>query len=79
MQRDCSEQTARAIDEEVRTILHGADAHSKQIMQEHRGQLDVVAGELLQRERVDAQTFKDVLKNRSRPIGLKFGGGWPSA
>jgi cell division protease FtsH len=62
MQRDYSEQTARAIDEEVRTILDGAYAESKQILQEHRAQLDVVAGELLQRETLDAQTFKDLLK-----------------
>jgi cell division protease FtsH len=61
MQRDCSEETAHAIDEEVRHILDGAYAESKQILQQHRDQLDLVAGELLQHETLDAQTFKTLL------------------
>jgi cell division protease FtsH len=62
MQPDCSEETARAIDEEVRGILDDAYAESKDILLKHRGELDLVAGELLQRETLDAQTFKDLLK-----------------
>ena len=62
MQRDCSEETAHAIDEEVRKILDSAYAESKQILQQHRSQLDLVAGELLKRETLDAQTFKDLIK-----------------
>lgn len=62
IQRDCSEETARAIDEEVRTILDAAYAESKQILEQHRGQLDLVARELLQRETLDAQTFKELIK-----------------
>jgi cell division protease FtsH len=61
MQRDCSEETARLIDEEVRKILDGAYAESKQILRQHRAQLDLVAGELLQRETLDAQTFKNLI------------------
>ena len=61
MQRDCSEETAYAIDEEVRRILDGAYAESKQILQQHRDQLDLVAGELLKRETLDAQTFKNLI------------------
>jgi len=61
MQRDCSEETAHAIDEEVRKILDGAYAESKQILQQHRDQLDLVAGELLKRETLDAQTFRNLI------------------
>jgi cell division protease FtsH len=61
MQRDCSEETAHAIDEEVRKILDGAYAESMQILQQHRDQLDLVAGELLKRETLDAQTFKNLI------------------
>jgi cell division protease FtsH len=61
MQRDCSEETAHAIDEEVRKILDGAYAESKQILQQHRDQLDLVAGELLKRETLDAGTFKNLI------------------
>ena len=61
MQRDCSEETARLIDEEVRRILDGAYAESKQILRQHRAQLDLVAGELLQRETLDARTFHNLI------------------
>jgi len=61
MQRDCSEQTARDIDEEVRQILDEAYAQSKQILQQHRPQLDLVAGELMRRETLDAETFNKLI------------------
>lgn len=61
MQRDCTEETGHAIDEEVGKILDGAYAESKQILQQHRDQLDLVAGELLQHETLDAQTFKNLI------------------
>jgi cell division protease FtsH len=66
VQRDCSEQTAREIDQEVRTILDAAYADSKQILEQHRSQVDLVAKELLKRETLDAQTFKDLL---AQPTG----------
>ena len=61
MQRDCSEQTARDIDEEVKQILDGAYAQSKQILQQHRDKLDLVAGELLKSETMDAETFHKLI------------------
>jgi cell division protease FtsH len=61
LQRDCSEQTAREVDEEVKKILNAAYAESKQILQQHRSQLDLVASELLKRETLDAQTFKALI------------------
>jgi len=62
MMRDCSEETAHAIDEEVRKILDSAHAEAKQILQQHRAQLDLVAGELLKSETMDAQTFNDLIE-----------------
>ena len=67
LQRDCSEETAREIDEEVKKILDTAYAESKQILQQHRAQLDLVANELLKRETLDAQTFKELI-NQATPI-----------
>ncbi|HUA16757.1 MAG TPA: ATP-dependent zinc metalloprotease FtsH [Verrucomicrobiae bacterium] len=61
MQRDCSEETARTIDLEVRRILDSAYAESKQILEQHRDQLDLVAGELLKHETLDAQAFKALI------------------
>jgi cell division protease FtsH len=65
VQRDCSEQTAREIDEEVKKTLDAAYADSKRILEQHRIQVDLVAKVLLQRETLDAQTFKDLI---SRPV-----------
>jgi cell division protease FtsH len=61
IQRDCSNQTARDVDEEVKQILDDAYAQSKQILQQHRAQLDLVAGELLKRETLDAETFHKLI------------------
>jgi len=61
MQRDCSEQTAREVDEEVKGILDSAYAEAKEILKQHRDKLDLVAGELLKSETMDAQTFKALL------------------
>jgi len=60
-QRDCSEQTAREIDLEVKKILDGAYAGAKSILQEHRRQLDLAAGELLEHETLDAKSFTRIV------------------
>ncbi|HUB58890.1 MAG TPA: ATP-dependent zinc metalloprotease FtsH [Candidatus Micrarchaeia archaeon] len=66
--RDCSEETAREIDKEVRNILDSAYRDSKQLLHEHRAQMDLVAGELLLHETLDAQAFKDLI---DRPIASR--------
>lgn len=60
-QRDCSEATAREIDEEVKRLLDQAYKDAKQILLEHRDQLDAVAEELLKRETLDSQTFHELI------------------
>ncbi|MBV8900308.1 MAG: ATP-dependent zinc metalloprotease FtsH [Verrucomicrobia bacterium] len=57
LQRDCSEETARYIDEEVKSILARAYAEASEILSLHRDQLELVTGELLKRESVDGETF----------------------
>jgi cell division protease FtsH len=59
--RDCSEETARQIDEEVKRILGTAYAGAKQILRENRGKLDAIANELLAKETLDAKAFKGLL------------------
>ena len=56
MRRDCSEETARLIDEEVKGILDEAYAEAKRILQAHRDQLERVAETLLERGRVEVVT-----------------------
>jgi len=66
LQRDCSEQTAREMDEEVKSILDQAYADAKAILQEHRGQLETVTAELLAHETIDGKTFLKLLGREPR-------------
>jgi cell division protease FtsH len=61
LQRDCSEETAREIDQEVKTFLDRCYGEAKDILHTHRDQLDLVARELLQRETLDRATFYRLL------------------
>jgi len=63
--RDCSEETAREIDEEVKKILDESLAGAKQILRDHRAQLDFIAKTLLEREILDAKTFRSLLESTS--------------
>jgi cell division protease FtsH len=65
-QRDCSEETAREVDQEVKRILDDAYQQAKAIITEHRDQLDRVARELVEHETMDAATFKRLI---GRPDG----------
>jgi cell division protease FtsH len=60
-QRDCSEETARLIDAEVKKLLDDAHQSARTILKEHRDQLDLVAGELLKRETLDATAFNALI------------------
>jgi cell division protease FtsH len=57
LQRDCSEQTAREIDEEVKKFLDRSYVEAKDILNAHRDQLESVAKELLHRETLDRTAF----------------------
>jgi cell division protease FtsH len=61
LQRDCSEQTAREIDEEVKKILDRAYAEAKEILTTHRQNLQQVVAELLKRETIDGQALYQLL------------------
>jgi cell division protease FtsH len=56
-QRDCSEETAREIDEEVKELLDLTYEQAKETLAAHRDQLERVAGELLKYESIDGPTF----------------------
>jgi cell division protease FtsH len=57
LQRDCSEQTAREIDLEVKSLLDRAYAEAKEILNKYRDQLELVTRELVARESLDGMTF----------------------
>jgi cell division protease FtsH len=60
-QRDCSEETARDIDREVKAILDRAYADALDSLRLHQDQLERVTIELLQRESLDAPTFYSLI------------------
>ena len=57
LQRDCSEETAREIDEEVKKLLDQAYQQARETLSAHRDQLEQVAAELLKSESIDGPTF----------------------
>ena len=64
-QQDCSEATLRDVDGEVKKLLDECYRQTKEILTEHRDQLDLVAEELLKRESIDAATFQNLI---GRPV-----------
>ena len=62
LQRDCSEQTAHAIDEEVRALLDEIYAEAKHVLVEGRERLDRLVAALLERETLDAEAIRAVLE-----------------
>ncbi len=66
-QRDCSEQTAREIDLEVKRILDCAYVEAKEILDAHRDQLELITTELLKRETLDAEAFNELLGREPAP------------
>lgn len=57
LQRDCSEETAREVDEEVKKLLDRSYNEAKEILTAYREQLERVTEELLKTETLDAETF----------------------
>lgn len=57
LQRDCSEQTAHDIDDEVRRILDSAYDEAKDLLATHRNDVHRIVEELLKRETLDGETL----------------------
>lgn len=55
--RNCSEDTARVIDHEVKAILDTAYTEAREMLQAHREQLEGVSAALIQRETLDGPAF----------------------
>jgi cell division protease FtsH len=53
VERDYSEETARAIDTELRRIVEGSRARAAEILENRRGALDAIAADLLVRETLE--------------------------
>ena len=60
-ERDFSEETASAIDDEVRNLVDQAYRRAKEVLMENRHILDKLAGMLIDKETVDAEELQDLL------------------
>ena len=59
-----SDETARAIDQEVRKIIDECYGHAHQILEEHRDKLDLMADALMHYETIDADQITDIMSGR---------------
>ncbi|BDX30033.1 ATP-dependent zinc metalloprotease FtsH [Mycobacterium antarcticum] len=82
VQADYSHEVAQIIDDEVRKLIEAAHTEAWEILTEYRDVLDVLAGELLEKEtlhRVElAAIFSDVKKRPRLTMFDDFGGRVPS-
>lgn len=67
MQRDCSEQTAREVDLEVKALLDQRYIEAKEILQIHRDELEKVVNALLQNETLSAAEFNALIGKSAQP------------
>ena len=68
--REVSDETARAIDQEVGSLLDERYAQARQIVRDHREALELIAKELLQHEVLDGSRFRELIHghpSRSQP------------
>lgn len=60
-EKSYSEETARAIDDEVRQILDTAYKRAKQIVEEYREEVDLMAQMLIEFETLDSHDVRDII------------------
>ncbi len=67
-----SDETARAIDHEVRKIIDECYSEAHRILEENRGKLDIMADALMRYETIDAEQIDDIMNDRTPrpPAGL---------
>ncbi len=59
-----SGETAREIDEEIRSIIDGCYATATEILKEHRDKLDLMAEALMTYETIDASQIDEIMQGR---------------
>jgi cell division protease FtsH len=76
-----SGDTAKAIDEEVRSIIDGCYGTAKRLLEENRGKLDAMADALMKYETIDADQIDDIMAGRTprEPRDWQGGSGTPTA
>ena len=78
-QANVSGETAKAIDEEVRSIIDTCYGTAKRLLEDNRDKLDVMAGALMKYETIDAEQIDDIMSGRTprEPRDWEGGSGTP--
>ena len=63
-QRTYSEETAAAIDKEISAIINSCFEKCKQLMEQNRDKLEIVARALIKYEKIDGEQFKKILNGK---------------
>ena len=76
-----SGETAKAIDEEVRSIIDGCYGTAKRLLEENRDKLDMMADALMKYETIDADQIDDIMAGRTprEPRDWQGGSGTPAS
>ncbi|MCS6775210.1 MAG: ATP-dependent zinc metalloprotease FtsH, partial [Chthonomonadaceae bacterium] len=69
--RDYSDETARAIDEEVRAIIDQGYKRAREILTEHRAKMDEIAEVLLEKETLTRDEFLALLNGEATPDQIR--------
>ena len=79
-QANVSGETAKAIDEEVRSIIDGCYGTAKRLLEDNRDKLDVMADALMKYETIDADQIDDIMAGRTprEPRDWQGGSGTPA-
>lgn len=75
-ERNFSEETARAIDAEVRAIIEAQHARAQRILRDRRAVLDRIAERLLERETLERDELGAIVDGARRegPVGMASSG-----
>ena len=71
--RQYSEETAHEIDQEVRKVVDSCHRHAKELLEKHKDDLDTLAGQLLEKEVMNADEVYEILPHLPRKSGWDSG------
>jgi cell division protease FtsH len=73
-ERNFSEETARAVDAEIRSVLDSQQSRAQELLERRRGALERIAGALLERETIERAELEAILHEEGLAAGNGSGG-----
>jgi cell division protease FtsH len=74
MERNFSEETARAVDAEIRSVLESQQSRAHEVLERRRGALEGIARALLERETIERAELEAILSAEAHAAGNGSGG-----